>query len=345
MKSLPLVGRPKGRRQLLSTPDALSFRQVSFVEAVCLLSGDESAAPLSAEAPVLLDQLDREQLRKLVHLADPVNDAEIGEETFLPGISFHGEGYTVASRRISYSGRQERSGALIRPAIVAANSYGVEIHWQESMFKGAFVRRNVERMLRCISVSGNAGVLYELLQRYPEEFLEPLGSHPFCEHLAPLLDDRIVPILAANLTSGPAERLESLSRLARKIQGPKIDRVLAYIFNRWIGHFKGRQTGEGIELGHEYWRAFRELTDHPRFTLINNWPEELVPILYSRDLAWFRKQDVTRVLEGDPRSYIHLENVLFKSEEWEHFYQEDIDVLEQSCNRLFSEFIYSACES
>ena len=328
-----------------STPDALSFRQLGFSEAVRLLSGDGSASPLSAETPVLLEQLDRERFRELVHLADPVNDADIGEETYLPGISFHGGGYTVASRRVSYSGRQEGSGALIRPAIVAANSYGVEIHWQESMFKGTFVGKNVERVLSCISVSGNAEILYGLLQQYPKKFLGPLGSHPLCEHIGPLIDDRIVPILAANLTSGTAEMLESLSRLTRKIQGPEIDRVLAFIFSRWIGHFIGRQTGEGFELSHEYWRAFRELTGHPRFELIENWPEELVPILYSTDLAWFRKQDVARVLERDPRSYIHLENVLFKSQDWEHFYHEEIDLLDQSCDRLFSEVIETGCES
>ena len=336
---------PQRAAATLSTPDALCFRQLSFVEAVCLLSGDGNATPLSAETPVLLDQLDREQLRKLVHLADPVNDAEIGEETYLPGVSFHGEGYTVASRRVSYSGGQETSGSLIRPAIVAANWFGVEIHWQESMFKGAFIRKKLERVLSCISVSANAEVLYELLHRYPEELLGPLGSHPLCEHIGPLIDDRIVPILAANLASGPVGRLESLSRLARKIQGPEIDRVLAYIFNRWIGHFKGRQTGEGLELSHEYWRAFRELTSHPRFKLIKNWPEELVPILYSPDLAWFRKQDIARVLEGDRRSYIHLENVLFKSQDWEHFNHEEIDLLDEACDRLFNETVETGCES
>ena len=322
-----------------STPDALSFRQLSFSEAVRLLNADESSSPLSAETPVLLHQLDRERFKELVQLADPVNDADLGEETYLPGISFHSEGYTVARRQVSYSGGQETPGSFIRPAIVAANSYGVEIHWQGGLLKGTSVGRNVERVLNCISVSGNAEILYELLQRYPEDLLGPLGSYPMCEHIGSLIDARIVPILAANLTTGTVKMLESLSRLARKIQGPEIDRVLAFIFSRWVGHFQTRQTGEGLESSHHYWRAFGELTSHPRFKLIGDWPEKLVPILYSPDLAWFRKQDVARVLEGDPRSYIHLENVLFKSQDWEHFYHEEIDLLDRSCDRLFNEVV------
>ena len=282
-------GIPQRTTATASTVDALSSRRLSFVEAVRLLSGSESDPPLSASTPVLLDQLDCERFKELVRLADPANDPELGEETYVPGISFHGEAYTVASRRVLYSSGQETPSSLVRPAIMASNAFGVEIHWQEGMFKGAFVQQNVERVLRCISVSGNGKVLYELLQRYPEEFLELLGSHPLCEHVGPLIDERIVPILAANLTIGTTGMLESLSRLAGKIQGPEIDRVLAFIFSRWVGHFKGAQTGEVLDLGHQYWRAFQELTNHPRFEVIKNWPEELVMVLYSPDLAWFRK--------------------------------------------------------
>lgn len=335
---------PQGTAATRTTPDVPFFQKLSFGEAVQLLSGEERASPLSAVTPVLLKQLNCEQFKELVRLADPINDPNLGDEAYVPGVSFYSGGYTVASRRVSYSGGRETSGALIRPAIVAANSFGVEVHWQEGMFKGAFVRKNVERVLSCISVSGNAETLYELLQRYPEEFLEPLGSHPLCEYIGPLIDNRILAILAANLTSGTADMLESLSRLARKVQGPEIDKVLAFLFSRWVGHFNGAQTGERVELSHHYWRAFRDLTSHPRFRLIENWPEKLVPILYSPDLSWIWKQDVARVLENDRRSYIHLENVLFKSQDWEHFYQEEIDLLDEACDRLFEEIVEAGCE-
>ena len=317
------------------TPEALASRKLGFAEAVRLLNLGESSSSLDAGTPVLLEQVNRQQFKELVQLADPVNDADLGEETYRPGISFTSGGYTVASRQVSYSGRQETPGSLIRPAIVAANSYGVEIHWQEGMFEGAFIGKNVESVLKCISVSANAEMLYELLRRYPEDFLEPLGSHPICEHITPLIDTRIVPILAANLTIGTAAMLESLSKLAGMIVSPEIDKVLTFIFGRWLGQFQAGQLRENRDSNHHFWRAFRELSSHPRFDKIDDWPGKLVLVLYSRELAWFRKQDVARVLEKDPRSYIYLENVLFKSQDWEHFSQEEIDVLDESCSRLF----------
>ena len=137
---------------------------------------------------------------------------------------------------------------MIRPAIVAANSYGVEIHWQERMFRGAFVQKSVEKVLNCIAVSGNAEMLYELLQRYPEEFLGPLGSHPLCEHLEPLIDDRIVPILAANLTSGTAEMLESLSRLARKNPGTGNRQGIGVHLQSMGGSFQGKANGRRTRI-------------------------------------------------------------------------------------------------
>ncbi|MCY4557716.1 MAG: hypothetical protein OXF79_15315 [Chloroflexi bacterium] len=316
-------------------PEALAFRGLSFAEAVRLLNVGESSSPLDAGIPVLLEQVNCQQFKELVQLADPVNDADLGEETYLPGISFTSGGYTVASRQISYSGGQETPGSLIRPAIVAAKSYGVEIHWQEGMFEGTFVGQNVERVLKCIAVSGNAEMLYELLRRYPEDFLEPLGSHSICEHMAPLIDARMVPIVASNLTTGTAATLESLSELAGMIVSPEIDKVLTFLFARWFGQFQAGQLGENLDSNHHFWRAFRNLTSHPRFEKIDDWPGKLALVLYSRELAWFRKQDVARVLERDPRSYIHLENVLFKSQDWEHFAQEEIDLLDESCNRLF----------
>jgi hypothetical protein len=52
----------------------------------------------------------------------------------------------------------------------------------------------------------------------------------------------------------------------------------------------------------------------PRFHLIENWRGLLLPVLQAQ-IEWYHKQEVTRVLERDPRSYV-LESLLFKSEDW-----------------------------
>ena len=329
---------PKSLPPVPDMPDALSPTNLNYGEAVRFLTVGTSSYQLSGQSPVLLKQLTLEQFKHLVDLADPVNDPKLTVERYVPGISFRGKSHTVAKRQVSSSPEKEPPAAFIRPAIVAANVYDVMISWHHEILRSSFSKEYVQRVLACIAVSRNKCVLYDMLNQYAENFLQALGYDPTCTNIAPLLDARIVPVMATNVTSGTDEMLESLSRLSRVIETSEIDRVLTSLFKRWIGQFEIIQSTGIDDTSYHYWRAFRYLSDHPRFERIRDWPSKLAPILYSPHVAWFRKQDLARVLERDPRSYIHLENARFKANDWEHFYQEEIDLLDQACDSLFREF-------
>ena len=329
---------PKSLPPIPIVPDTLSSTNLSFDEAVRSLTVGTSPYQLSAQSPVLLKDLTLEQFKHLVHLANPENDPERSVERYMPGISFRGKSHTVANRQVSYPSVKETPAAFIRPAIVAANVHDATISWHYEMLRSPFSKEYVQRVLDCIAVSGKESVLYDLLSQYSEDFLQPLGSDPTCTSIAPLLDARIVPVMASNVTSGTDEMLESLSRLSRVIETSKIDRLLTSLFKRWTSRFEVIQSTGFGDTSHHFWRAFRNLSGHPRFDKIKDWPAKLAPMLYSPRLEWYRKQDLARVLERDPRSYIHLENIRVKTEDWEHFYQEEIDLLDQSCDRLFRQF-------
>ena len=318
-----------------SSPTALTSTNVSFDEAVGWLNEREKPDQLVGELVVLLRELSPEQFVRLVQLADPENDAEHGVETYVPGISLRGDDHTVGRRQVSYSGSGETRAAVIRPAIVAANVYDLEISWHEKLVKTPFGESYVRRVLHCIAVSLNSKVLYDQLRRYSEDFLQPLGSYPLCVHMAPLIDDRIVPILATSVELGTDGMLESLSTLARMVPSSEIDGVLASLFKRWAAQLEGGQSTDIGQPSHHFWGAFRELTSHPRFKEVKDWPTRLAAVLYSPRVAWFHRQDVARVLERDPRSYIHLERVRSETEDWEHFYVDELELLEQACERLF----------
>lgn len=86
----------------------------------------------------------------------------------------------------------------------------------------------------------------------------------------------------------------------------------------------------------DLWRAFNDLARHPRFDLIEDWQGLLSPVLQG-PLRSHEQQAVLRVLERDPRSYIQIESMLFKSEDWEHFNESEVDRLERAAERLFGE--------
>ena len=325
------VGGEATERQA-AVPTVLSFR-----EAVRLLMADYSSHDLDDKSTVLLEVITREELLRLVELADPSMERERGVEVYVPGIAFRGYGHTVATRQVTYGAEGETAGAWIRPAIVAANVYQVEVRWHDEVLGGVGAERYVRRVIDCVIESGNVEPLYGLLSRDGGQFLQILGASVISSQLSQLIDERVVPILCAYVSAGTDEMLESLARVARSILSADIDRVLVLLWKRWIGEFGGREQDVVAMQSHHYWRAFRELTGHPRFEQVKAWHKDLAPLLYSPGLDWLGKDNMVRVLAGDRRSYVHLESVLFRARDWEHRYVDEIDMLDGACERLFAE--------
>ena len=332
-----------GRRGKLGEPPApcrespkQSVARLSYQEAVRLLTVDRGSEELSDDAPVLLAELTSEQFEHLVRLADPGRDPETGVVQYVPGVSFRGEGYTVARRQVTYRGETATAGFLIRPAIIAANWSGAEVGWHAEGQRGAFGEKYMERVIRCVAVAGNGTVLYELLDRDDGRLLEMLGTSSIWFHIRELIDYRIIPILSAYVSSGTDEMMECLARLAGLVVSPDIDGVVASLWERWAAQFRGLQRDDVGDVSHESWRAFRELCNHPRFEMIKDWHRNLARVLYSPRLVGFRRREVLRVLERSPRSYIHLERARLNVEDWEHHWEEEVDFLEEACERLFS---------
>ena len=334
------IGGDRGRQSEhyapTKEPEGLRAKRLSYEEAVQVLSYG-SSDELCEDSPVLLTSATPDQFHHLVELGDPARDPERGVERYLHGISFGGEGHTVTTRQVSYRGGVEAPGAFIRPAIVAGNLSGVEISWHDEELRRPFSDRYAERVLKCVAVSGNRDVFYDLLDRDAGRLLLVLGSHQVCSYMIPLLDGRIVPILNAHVLSGTDQMLECLARIAAGVVGPEIDGVLTSLLDRWTAQFEVRGWDQVGDVSHHSWRAFGEICRHPRFVRITDWYVRLARVLYSPKLAGYKRKDVLRVLEGDPRSYIHLESSRFRAEDWEHMYEEELDLLDEACDQLFSE--------
>jgi len=76
------------------------------------------------------------------------------------------------------------------------------------------------------------------------------------------------------------------------------------------------------------------LVKHPRFEQIAQWQFRLASVL-RMPMAWYHKQDIARVLERDPQSYIQIESLLFEVTDFEHRHQSELDRLDDAAGRLF----------
>lgn len=307
-----------------------------YEEAVSALTGVEPNAELSRRAPLVFGEMTSAQFEHLARLADPANDRDVVAERYVPEVTLSRVSHTVAKWQRTYTSSSEAAGAWIRPALVAANRYDIPIRWHEKLLSGPYPDAYAERLLACLAAAGDAEIFYRLLEQDAEGLLPHICSYAGRQQIAVFIDDRLIPFLTAHLSSGTDEIFAGLCGLARAIVSPSIDSVLAALFQRWTGYLAvGLETGPrrtSIDL----WRAFNDLTGHPRFDLIEDWQGLLSPVL-SGPLRWYEKQKVLRVLERDPRSYIQIESMLFKCDDWEHFNESEVDRLERAAERLFGE--------
>ncbi|MBB2964247.1 hypothetical protein [Methylobacterium sp. R2-1] len=226
-------------------------------------------------------------------------------------------------------------GAWIRPALVAANHCDIPIRWHEKLLSGPYPNAYAERLLACLAAAGNTEIFFRLLDRDGNALLPHICSYSGRQQIAAFIGDRLIPFLTVHLSSGTDEIFAGLCGLARTIVSPFIDEVLTALFQRWTGSFaRGGEAGpRGTSI--ELWRAFNDLAGHPRFDQIEDWQGLLSPVLQG-SLRWYEKQTVLRVLERDPRSYIQIESMLFKAEDWEHFNESEVERLEGAAESLFA---------
>ena len=318
-------------------PEEPTWQLLNYEEARLALGGNDPVRDLKSQAPIVLDALTFEQFDDLVRLSDPVNDRhENISEHYIPGISFMRDGHSVARRQQTYSGGTEPAGAWIRPALVAANHFKFSIPWHVEILSGAYPNTYAERLISCLSARGDADAFYRTLYQDPHLLLPHICSYAARQQVARFIDDRMIPFLTMHVSSGTDEIFEGLCGIARALVSQAVDPVLSALFKRWTAHFQGCQRASHLTISIPWWRAFRSLTEHPRFNHVKDWYALLSPVLYA-PLRWHKKQDVTRVLERDPRSYIQLESLLFKSEDWEHFYEDEIERLQEAAERLFKQ--------
>lgn len=289
------------------------------------------------QSPIELKPLTPDQFHHLVQVLNPINDIHDGyTERYVPGIVFEQNGHSVAQRQLTSTGTSDPVSAWIRPALVAANSFDITIQWHEELLASQFQKTYIQRLVACLSRGDKAEIFYRELYQHSHLLLPYICTYEARQQIEQFIDDRIIPLLTTYASSGTDEIFEGICGLAGIVNSPAIDKVLSTLFERWTSHFKGRQRDSYKEASHHWWRTFHALTEHPRFEYIQDWYNHLSPVIQA-PLPWYHKQDVTRVLERDKRFYIELESQLFASEDWEHFYEDEIERLQEAAERQFKQ--------
>jgi hypothetical protein len=329
---LPPTGPVAVQSQEVPTP--VSY--VRYDDVVRALSG--ASADFKAASPLVLGEVTAEQCERLIRLADPANDHNLGVETYIPSVQFTRNGYVVAQWRVTYTNGSESANALVRPAIAAANSFGLPIPWHQELMTGILATTYIPKYLACLGALNDNDRFYEELAQHENVLISYLCNAAQANPVLRYVDARIVPSLARYLSSGTDDMFEGLCMLAFQVNTPEIDPVLTGLLYRWTQRFDMTSTVLQHDANHALWRGFNRLAGHPRFNLIEGWQSRLATVLRA-PMRWCHAENIVRVLERDPRSYILIESRLFRAANWEHFHQDEIDRLDDAAEKLFHQLL------
>jgi hypothetical protein len=318
-----------------------SETNITFDDAIRVLSG--TIANFESSAPLVFENLSSEQCEQLIRLSAPTNDHRQGIETYIPMIKFTSSGHVVAQHQLTTTASNTSPSIFIRPAVAAANSFGLPIPWLNKLMTERWSEGFVKKYLVCLCATNNSSRFYEELSKYEDVMIEVLYDSSVYEYVQKHIDERIIPTLMRYVSSGTEKLFEGLCMLALEVNHPNIDPVLNSLLNRWSQHFDNLSTVSQHDDNYSLWRGFRRLTEHPRFDNISEWIPLLEKALWA-PVRWFHAQNIVRVLERDPRSYVLVESRLFKSENWEHFNVDEIDRLDDAAERLFKILLEEKCE-
>ena len=308
-----------------------AITRLSNDEAMRILS--DSSAVFNPAGAVVLESLDNYEFERLVKLADPTNDHYPSVEKFVPGVSFTPNGAVVARRTVTSSGG-ETTAAKIRPAIAAANRFRSDIPWHEDLLNSAQAGTYVPRFLASLDAQNESDRFYEELEVHADVLLLHLSKAAMPASVAKYVDGRIVPFLLRHMSAGTSEHFENFCTIALLVDTPEIDPVLSGLLYRFVQQFDFQSPFVQHTENYALWRGFKQLAKHPRFAMIPGWQSRLAPLLQLQ-LSWVHSEQIVRELERSPRSYSLIEARLFRTTNWVHFNQDEIDRLDAAAERLF----------
>ncbi len=289
---------------------------------------------IDAGQPIALSRLDREEVQKLIALADPANDPPIGVVHFTPIMTFTAAGHVVGRERSTSTGGMSIPERM-RPAIAAANRFDLPMPWHGERLRWPWINTYGAQFIASLGAQGDADRLYQALESEADTLLPFLGRLDGLKATAPLLDERLAPILQRYLLLGDDAFFESLCNLVERISSPAAVPLLSGLLERWASRFD--VASPVLQVGNdELWRGFARLREHPRFRDVAGWRKTLENVL-AANMRWFHKQDIMRALEDDPGSYVTVEGRLSWEENWVHFNRCEIDSLDEAAERLFHE--------
>ena len=304
-------------------------RRMGFVEARELLA----KMTVIDDTPIVLS-LSEPEFRALLVELDPRSDAEWRPTppTNPARLSLSAQSWSIADtgkRALRPNITQRRA---LRPALVAANRFGIDVTWHQEQLRHAQYAR---QFMASLGAQCDRDRFFEVLARDEELLVPQLANPRAIEAIRHLIDSRALRVLSRYIHAGTEHFFEHLCTLICQVDAGDVEPVLADLFQRWLLLIRARtEQADGSTL----WRIFQRITSHPRFVRIPQWVDRLIELLL-KPLPWHFRDDIAKLIERSPAAYCQFESLVLSSEQFEHYFDDNTDVYDNIADRLFRTLI------
>lgn len=311
--------------------------EVRSEHALAALSDTSISIEINAPLVVVTDSVD--SLQRLALALNPARDYTAHAIEAPASLRLSSATFSVGEARTGHTDNRAALRGALRPAVAAASGSPDSIVWHEPLLRGAIVGRSYPQLyLEALIGQSNQNRFFDALAE-AEDVLAPLmfQSDTMAAKAARYADPRLLGLVLKYQAAGDDAFFGGMCRFLLAFSGNEADLALAAMLKRWANRFDAnkRYMLQHAE-NHDLWRGFARLSEHPRLTSVPDW-ERTIQQVAETELYDHHRQDLLRVLERSPHSYVFTEETLSKTSNFIHFRHDEVDRLDDAAQRLFHE--------
>lgn len=309
---------------------------VSSDRARAALSDESIAIETNTQLVIVPDG--NESLHRLALALHPGGDFTSFALEAPPRLQVTGNAFSVGDARVGHTDNRASLRAALRPAVAAATTSPGSIAWHGPLLRGQVGSTYPSAYLDALLAQSNIERFFGALAE-AEDVLVPLifQSDTMAMSVSRYVDPRLLGVILKYQAAGDDVFFNGMCQLLLAFAGTEADPAIAAMLQRWASRFDSPQQFIVQHANNQgLWRGFARLKEHPRFTSIPEW-DTTVQQVAQINIPENRRDDLLRVLEQSPRSYVFLEETLSKTSNFIHFRWDEVDRLDDAAHRLFRE--------
>jgi hypothetical protein len=213
----------------------------------------------------------------------------------------------------------------LRPAVAAANRFGMNIPWHRAELNGDLGNVYADRFFTSLGAQNDRDTFLQILTNEAEQLVPLLDKPNRVDAVIHLVDERILPILDRFLQSGHGVFFEQMCRLICQVRTEAVRPVLTKAFRRWLVLLEQLQVRPApadpdTPGWWTVWHTLPRLREHPHFFSIPQVRYRILDIVVRhQELGFGNREQLLKLLTEWPPAYLQFEREGFRAAEFGHF--------------------------